>query len=120
MPKETSLANLSEDLQSTSKELLGECDELTKAAREYANRENAYRMARAKAMLEAPKDTVDMKKAFVDSVTEKERLAAHVSEGLLDATRERVRSLRAVLSALQTIAGSYKAEADFSRTGPRF
>jgi hypothetical protein len=120
MPKETSLTNLNEDLQSTSRELLSECDQMAKAAREYAVKENAYRLAKAMAMLKAEGKTVDMKKAEVDLICEKERLASHISEGVLDSTRERVRSLRAVLSALQTIAGSHKAEAQFDRTGPRF
>lgn len=120
MTKEIGIANLTKDLQSTSKELLSECDALTDAAREYANQENAYRLAKAKAMLKAEGKTVDMKKAEVDIICEKERLTAHLAEGILDATRERVRSLRAVLSALQTIAGSYKAEAEFSRTGPQW
>lgn len=119
-PKETSLHNLNEDLQSTSKELLEECDILTELAHEYATKENAYRLAKAVAMLKAEGKTVDLKKAEVDVICEKERLASHIAEGMLDATRERVRSLRAVLSAMQTIAGSHKAEAQFERTGPRF
>lgn len=119
MTKETSLRNLNTDLQSTSKELLAECDALATTARDYAVKENAYRFAKATAMLKAEGKTVDLKKAEVDLITERERLAAHISEGILDSTRERVRSLRAVLSALQTIAGSYKAEAEFYKTGPR-
>lgn len=117
--KETSLSNLNADLQSTSKELLTECDELARTARDYAVKENAYRLAKANAML-AAEGTVDVKKAQVDRVTERERLESHIAEGILDATRERVRSLRAVLSALQTIANSHKVEADFDRTGPRW
>jgi len=120
MPKETSLTNLNEDLQVTSKQLLSECDDMAEAARDYAVKENAYRLAKATAMLNAEGKTVDLKKAEVDLICEKERLTSHIAEGVLDSTRERVRSLRAVLSALQTIANSYKAEAEFDRTGPRF
>lgn len=98
---------------------MSECDDLATNARDYAVKENAYRLAKANAMLKA-EGTVDVKKAQVDLVTEKERLASHIAEGVLDATRERVRSLRAVLSALQTIANGYKAEAEFDRTGPRY
>jgi len=119
MPKETSLQNLNADLQSASKELLSECDELAKAAKDYAAKENTYRLAKATAYLKS-EGTVDARKAQVDTICERERLASHIAEGVLDATRERVRSLRAVLSALQTIANGYKAEADFDRTGPRF
>lgn len=117
---ETSLSKLNKDLEATSKELLSECDEMAKAAREYAVKENAYRLAKATAMLKAEGKTVDMKKAEVDLIAQHERLASHIAEGILDSTRERVRSLRAVLSALQTVANSHKAEADFDRTGPRF
>lgn len=119
MPKETSLQNLNADLQSTSKELLAECDALAKMARDYAVKENAYRLAKATAFLKS-EGTVDARKSQVDKICEQERLESHIAEGVLDATRERVRSLRAVLSALQTIANGYKAEADFDRTGPRF
>lgn len=115
----TNLQKLNEDLNATSVQLLEECDALNVASRDYAVKENAYRMARAKAMLKAETGTVDVKKAAVDIITETERLDAHIAEGILDSVRERVRSLRSVLSALQTIAGSHKAEADFYRTGPR-
>ena len=115
---EISVQNLTEDLRETSKELLTECEALVEVAREYAEKENTYRLAKAKAMLRAEGKTVDLKKAEVDLICEKERLASHIAEGVLDATRERVRSLRAVLSALQTISGSHKAEAEFTRTGP--
>lgn len=118
MSKETSLQNLTADLQSTSKELLSECDALAKAAKDYATKENAYRMAKATAYISS-EGTVDARKAQVDKITERERLESHIAEGILDSTRERVRSLRAVLSALQTIAGGYKAEADFYKTGPK-
>ena len=117
--KETDSARLEEDLRSTCEALLEMCEAQLVAAREYAAKENDYRMARAKAFLAIESGTVDYRKAVVDQVTERERLAAHISEGILDSTRERVRSLRAVLSALQTIAGVHKVEADFDRTGPR-
>lgn len=117
--KETSLKKLNDDLQATSKELLSECDVLAKTARDYAVKENAYRLAKANAFLKS-EGTVDARKARVDKICERERLESHIAEGILDATRERVRSLRAVLSALQTIANSHKAEADFDRTGPRW
>lgn len=118
--KETSSDRLESDLRETSLALLNECDEQAKAAREYATKENDYRMAKAKAFLAAETGTVDAKKAQVDQICERERLAAHIAEGKLDATRERVRSLRAVLSALQTIGGIYKVEGEFDRTGPRY
>lgn len=117
--RETGLQNLNADLQATSKELLAQCDELASTARDYAVKENAYRLAKANAYLKS-EGTVDARKAQVDKICEHNRLECHVAEGILDATRERVRSLRAVLSALQTIANGYKAEADFDRTGPRW
>lgn len=119
MTPETSSFNLEKDMRATSIELLKECDEQAKLAREYAHAENTYRMVKAHAMLKAEGKTVDLKKAEVDIIAEKERLASHIAEGMLDATRERVRSLRATLSALQTIAGTYKAEAAFDKTTER-
>ncbi len=110
---------LEKELRSTSLELLKECDEQASMARDYALKENAYRMARARAYIKS-EGTVDNRKASVDLITESERIAAHIAEGMLDATKERVRSLRATLSALQTIAGTYKAEAAFDKTGPAF
>ncbi len=118
MAKETDSARLEEDLRSTSTELLAECNNQADAARGYAINENAYRMAKAKAYLNS-EGTVDARKAQVDMICERERLAAHISEGILDSTRERVRSLRAVLSALQTISAVHRVEADLDRTGPR-
>lgn len=107
---------LEKEMRATSLELLKECDEQAEKARAYAVAENAYRMAKAQAYLKTQEGTVEFKKARVDIQTEQGRLAAHIAEGLLDATRERVRSLRATLSALQTIAGTYKAEAAFDKT----
>lgn len=120
MYQRLSPVELEREMRSTSLELLKECDEQATKAREYALAENAYRMAKAQAYLKTEEGTVDYKKARVDIQTEKERLMAHIAEGLLDATRERVRSLRATLSALQTIAGTYKAEAAFDKTAPIF
>lgn len=123
MTKETNSERLEADLRSTSIQLLEECDAQANAARDYAMKENDYRMAKAIQLLKLgtgkETGTVDYKKAQVDQITERERLAAHIAEGILDSTRERVRSLRAVLNAIQTIAGIHKVEANFDRTGPR-
>lgn len=112
-------ASLNEDLQATCTDLLTECDEMPKLARDFAKKENDYRLAKATAYLKS-EGTVDARKSQVDLICEKERVASHIAEGLLDASRERIRSLRSVLSALQTIANSHRVEQDFERTGPRF
>lgn len=97
-------------------------------AEHYAKAEDAYRMARAKLQLEAEaglrehhgidKPTVDEKRAYVDLNTSKERVAAHLADGLLKAGFEAVKSRRAQLSALQSASNAVRAELELSRTGP--
>jgi len=83
----------------------------------YADSDNAYRLAHARAYL-ASDGPVNERKATADLATDKERHAAHLAEGMRQAALEAVRSRRAQLSALQTLANSYRAEAEFVRTAP--
>lgn len=50
--------------------------------------------------------TVGDKEAFIDSELENEFFDFRLAEGKLEAHRERVRTLRAMLSALQTLASA--------------
>lgn len=92
-------------------------DYLKVVTQEYARAEDAYRVAHAEAFLKAD-GTGAHRKALADSVTSKQRQAAHLADGMRTAALEAIRSRRAQLSALQTIANGYKAEADFARTAP--
>ncbi len=84
---------------------------------EFAEAENAYRMARAKAYLES-EGTVEMRKSIVDLATPVERVAAHLAEGMSRATLEAVRARRQQISAWQTLVSANRVEAEFARTGP--
>lgn len=83
---------------------------------EYAESEDVYRMARAKAYLEAS-GTVDERKATADLATSVERRRAHLADGMRQAAIEAVRSRRAQISALQSLLNAHRAEAEFTRTG---
>lgn len=92
---------------------------LKRSVEEYAAAEDAYRMAHARAFLEAD-GTGPARKAEADLATSEQRQRAHLSDGMRQAALEAVRSRRAQLSALQTVANSHRAEAEFVRTGPEF
>ncbi|MEM7048950.1 MAG: hypothetical protein AAF604_04785 [Acidobacteriota bacterium] len=94
-------------------------------AERWAESENAYRLARAAAQLEAvdelqkakgwDRPTVDQQRAWVDLQTEKERVEAHLADKMLDAAREAVRARRAQLSAMQSVATAVRTEIEFAR-----
>ena len=86
--------------------------ELIKQSREYAEAENAYRRAKAQAWISSVDARVKDKEAVVDIKCEKERERKLLAEGMRLAAVEAVRSRRAQLSALQTVANAVKAEAD--------
>lgn len=86
---------------------------------EYAKAEDAYRMLKAEAFLKAS-GTVADRNASADLLTSQQRQAAHLTDGMRQAALEAVRSRRAQLSALQTIANGARAEAEFARTGAEF
>lgn len=90
---------------------------MTQYAREYADAEDAYRMARAQAHAQT-EGTVDERRAAVDLATSKERRAAHYAEAMKQAAVEAVRARRAQLSAWQTLAAAHRAEAELAKYGP--
>lgn len=89
---------------------------LKRQTTEFAETEDAYRMARARALLTAD-GTVDEKKAQADLATSEQRRAAHLADGMRQAALEAVRSRRAQISALQSLLAGHRAEAEFVRTG---
>lgn len=90
---------------------------LVDASAEWARAENEYKKARSAAYL-STEGTVAEREAKTDRVVERERYEAHLKEGLKVAALENVRSKRAQLSALQSIAAAVKAEAELTRYGP--
>jgi hypothetical protein len=87
-------------------------------AHEYAEAEDAYRMAHATAYLETA-GPAHLRKATADLATSEERRRAHLADGIRQAALEAVRSRRAQISALQSLLAADREEAAFGRTGPQ-
>ncbi len=90
---------------------------LRRVSAEWAESEDVYRMARGRAVLEAV-GTVDQRRAQADMATSQQRRKAHLDDAMKQAALEAVRSRRAQISALQSIAAAHRAEAEFVRTAP--
>jgi hypothetical protein len=103
---------------STARQLTEACDELELAAKKYANAHRDFKRERAKALLASAHKTVSEREAQADIVVDEERFQNYLTEGLMQASLERVRSLRGILSAFQTLANKQKEEMAFGRTGP--
>jgi hypothetical protein len=91
-------------IETVADDLMRANDDLRRAGRAWAESENDYRRAKATAFLNIEEGTIPVKTAKVDQVCDRERRAAHIAEADREACLERVRSLRAHLSALQTLA----------------
>lgn len=91
---------------------------------EYAEAERVYRLAQAKAWLEAPRFQDDVKvtagerEAWVMGQTADLRRDRDAADGLRQVGLEAVRSRRAQLSALQSQFGAHREEAALARTAP--
>jgi len=87
----------------------------------YAEAERRYRQAKALAFLNAVGKNITEResKAELDGGIADLRFARDVQEGKKLAALEAVRSRRAILSAIQTLTGLVKAEAEFTRVGPQ-
>ena len=91
---------------------------LRETAQEYAAADVAYKRKYAEAFLRAEGAGIQREQvAVAESLTERE--AVKHLEGLNVAALEAVRSRRTQISALMTLAGAHRAEAEFARTGPR-
>jgi hypothetical protein len=92
----------------------------TAQAHEAAIRRNEYRKAKAQATLKYKTDpqyikaTVQHLEALVDTDCEDQRFAAYIAEASAGATLESIRSLRAQLSALQSIAAGMRSEMEMA------
>lgn len=96
------------------------CDELESWAVKYANAHRDFKREWATAYLSAEGKTVDERKSRADIQVDEFRFENYLTEGMMQASLERVRSLRGILSAFQTIANKQRAEAEFARTGPQY
>jgi hypothetical protein len=105
---------------STAKQLTLACDELEQWAVKYANAHRDFKREWAKALVSQTTGTVDQRKAHADIETDELRFQNYLTEGMMQAALERVRSLRGILSSFQTLANKAKEEAAFDRTGPQY
>lgn len=92
---------------------------LRRSSEEYAEAEAIYRVAKAKAWIETPTGTVAEREARINGATAGLRQKRDLADGMRQAALEAVRSRRAQLSALQTIANANREEAVLARTGPQ-
>lgn len=95
-------------------------NELKTASLDWASAENAYRQAKAisyltiKSLPDNVKATVATLEAMVDKSVQEERQRAYIARSLKEAALENVRSIRAQLSALQSIAASVRSELELA------
>ncbi len=111
---------LNAEMLLTSREMLAACNDLEKHAKAYATAHRDFKRERAKALLTSTHKTVSDREAEADVAVDEHRFKNYLEQGLMQAALERVRSLRAKLSTLQTMANSNKEEMAFTRTGPQF
>lgn len=105
--------DLSVEMVRLSKRLDEDHEALVAASADWARKENRYRLAKASAYL-AASGTVDERKSHVDKATDLERFECHLAEGQKVAALERVRSTRAQLSALQSVASAVRSEQEMA------
>lgn len=114
---ETSMA----DLVSEARRLSGLIDNgvkaLTEAAKNLAEAEYAYRLARAEAW-HRTEGTAKQREDDVNAITAGERRVRDLAEAGRMSALEALRSRRQQLSAVQSIAAAWRAEAEHANYGP--
>ena len=107
-------ADLNQELLTMSRNLTNAVEELKQSCIEYAKAEHAYKHAKALAYLNykgtIEKATIPHLDALVDKAVSEERERAYLARAMKEATLESVRSLRAQINALQTIAAGMRTE----------
>ncbi len=95
-------------------------DELRKVKIEFAEASHTYRKKKANCYLEAQKDsdeggkkrTVDWIRAHCDATCEAEMLSRNLTEAIAESQKQVVESARTKISAIQTLLGIFKADAE--------
>lgn len=90
---------------------------LTEAAKQGAEAEYAYRLARAKAWAQTD-GTAKQREDDVNAITAAERRVRDLAEAGRMSAIEALRSRRQQLSAVQSIAAAFRSEAEHTRYGP--
>lgn len=117
----SNLADLNNQLQSHSKELMEKSYEYMGLAHDAAQRRNEYDMAKSRARLTVRTDpamakwNANEKEAQVIILCENEMVRARIAEAMLDACKMRLRGIEASLSAVQSQARLLKVDADLDR-----
>lgn len=111
-------SDVSEDMARFSRLLDQGLAALRDQARELADAEEQYRIAKRHAWMTAPDGTVPEREAWVDGETAKERHRRDLADHLRQAALEAVRGRRTQISALQSLLAAEREEAAFIRTGP--
>lgn len=93
-------------------------EEYQALAIENAQAQHQAKQAQAKAYLEV-EGTVDHRRALVEIQCADVNLSARIAEAQEFAARKLLDTLRAELSALQSIASAYRAEAELVGRGPQ-
>ena len=83
-----------------------------------AKSEREYRQAKATAYL-ATTGTVAEREANAERAVNELRFHRDMADGLKTSALEATRANRTIVSAVQTLAGMYREEMAFDRTGPR-
>ncbi len=89
-------------------------DDLRRYVVESVESENTYRMAKATTYIKT-EGTVDARRSAVDLATQEQRLAAHLADGMKQATFERLRDLRAKLSGIQSMSLNSRVQEELTR-----
>lgn len=115
---------LQEKILDGMQQLATASNEQAAANEEYAMAEFEYRQARAKGFAELSIEKIDGKKrtdthidSLVDIAVKGEMLRVRLAEARRDTANELIRSLRAQLSAGQSLLGAVRAEVEALRYG---
>lgn len=104
--------DIHDEILRLSDELTEAIEELVRSGRDFAVKDNEMRKAKAKAFLQSFGKNAQEREANADSKYADERLEATIAEHYNTACLEKVRGIRAQLSALQTLAAARRAEAE--------
>jgi hypothetical protein len=121
--RQTLPTDLNDEFTRLSRRLDEAISDLEKAAVELAHAEHDYSQAKATNFLShqsdsnGNKNTVAKIEAIVSKECSRQQLRAYLARGMEKAMAEKVKSVRAQISALQSISAALRAEMEFSGKG---
>ena len=111
------LAEMVDEARRLSAKIDAGVQALTVAASKAAHAEHEYRLEKARQWMTVREGTVPERQAQVDGACADLRLVRDLAEAERMAALEALRSRRAQLSALQSLAAAHRAEAEHGRYG---